>query len=234
MIDLGPVYELQQIDVQLARQRAALEALKAKLKDSAVVLHLKRELVDIENQARQAEQTRKSLELEAKDLEGKAKEVDLKLYSGTVKSPKELVALQQDSEMLKRRQGEKEAAGLEQMSALEQMETQRTDLVQRLQREETTWEAEQRELRAQAQAEEMKLRELEAQRAESAAEVDPALLRQYEQMRAQRVGGIVIAKIQQGLCQGCRIAVPVNDARKARASREVVLCNSCRRMLYAP
>ncbi|MBI4202791.1 MAG: hypothetical protein HY532_06755, partial [Chloroflexi bacterium] len=60
-----------------------------------------------------------------------------------------------------------------------------------------------------------------------------ALLSQYERLRSLKQGQ-ALARVERGMCSGCRVALPAREMQHARAAREQpALCPSCGRMLYA-
>ena len=63
-------------------------------------------------------------------------------------------------------------------------------------------------------------------------ELPPSALTLYETIRAARHGQAV-AKVERGMCQGCRITLPETERRQARSGQSIVQCNSCQRILYA-
>ena len=96
---------------------------------------------------------------------------------------------------------------------------------------ERAWRLEQQELSAQQEALSAALRELDERRRGLASKVDQSSLRLYEELRAKKQGRAV-AKVEQGMCQGCRIVLPARDLQRARGSQGLVQCSSCERILY--
>jgi len=41
-----------------------------------------------------------------------------------------------------------------------------------------------------------------------------------------------VVKVERGMCQGCRISLPMSVLQKARSGFDVVQCVSCERILY--
>ena len=161
----------------------------------------------------------------------KVQPVEEKLYGGTVKIPKELVGLQQDVDSLRARQRELEDRDLEAMSAVEEVERALAEGERRLSEMEAEWKAEQESLHQQRGALQQELRELEGRRSGQQATIDAAAMRQYETLRAQHQGRAV-AKVEPGICQGCRITLPMHVLQRARRGNHLVQCTSCERILY--
>ena len=78
---------------------------------------------------------------------------------------------------------------------------------------------------------EFELLELWEKRDGKAAEVDGAPKGLYESLR-KSLGGLAVATIGRGMCNNCRLSLPMNVVQKARAGRELSQCPSCTRILW--
>ena len=72
---------------------------------------------------------------------------------------------------------------------------------------------------------------LELSRNEMAARVEPSTLKLYDNLRSRRQGKAV-ARVEQGMCQGCRIVLPMNKLQQIKTGYSLVQCGSCDRILY--
>ncbi len=61
------------------------------------------------------------------------------------------------------------------------------------------------------------------------AGIDPQTLEVYRELRKRK--GTAIARVEQGTCRGCQIALPVSDLQQVR-SGSLVRCDSCERILF--
>jgi len=59
--------------------------------------------------------------------------------------------------------------------------------------------------------------------------IDPQAVAVYGGVKKQR--GTAVARVEQGLCRGCRISLPVTEFQKAKTGN-LVRCGSCGRILY--
>ncbi|MER3420422.1 MAG: hypothetical protein C4290_07815, partial [Chloroflexota bacterium] len=73
---------------------------------------------------------------------------------------------------------------------------------------------------------------LHKQRLAHAGRVPPQFLALYERLRSIKRGQAV-ARIERGVCAGCRITLPTTVQQRARAGAQVLQCPSCERILYA-
>ena len=46
--------------------------------------------------------------------------------------------------------------------------------------------------------------------------------------------GVAVSAIKDGTCQACRVTVRPQQIMQARKGDEIVLCESCKRILYVP
>ncbi len=72
---------------------------------------------------------------------------------------------------------------------------------------------------------------LQIKKQKAIAEIPWADLQAYERLRRTK-GGVAVAAVQNGICGGCRVGVPAQILRTARASTELTPCPSCGRILH--
>ena len=168
------------------------------------------------------------LDDEARSIEVHAAEVDKRLYSGTISSPRELQAIQADLEMLRRQLSDLEDQELEVMEQRETLDEQLAGLDASITSLETS--AQQlREAIAAGEAEiDSEIAHEAAMRAEVAAPLPEALLRDYERRRAQNKGAGA-ARLVGTTCQACHLTIPSTEAEHIRraAGSEVAYCDNC-------
>ena len=168
------------------------------------------------------------LDDDARSIEEHARDVDKRLYSGTISSPRELQAMQADLEMLRRQLSDMEDQELEVMEQREALDAQLGTLDASI----SSLEADTHQLRdAIAAADSAIDREIEQEttaRADTAAPVPEALLRDYERRRAQNRGAGA-ARLVGTTCQACHLTIPSTEAERIRraAGSEVAYCDNC-------
>ncbi len=225
------LYELQEVDLEIEAKRQALSGVESQLGESEAVV-LARAALDREQQhLAELDKAQRLAEWEVDDLRSKAAELEKKLYGGSVKSPKELMSLQEQIEHLnrKRRQGEDHLLDI--MAEAEAVQTEVDSRSRELASSEEEWRQEQQAL-SQKQAElQAALATLDRRREELSSRIDAASLELYHSLRARRQG-TAVAKVEQGMCQGCRIALPMTEMQRVRIGQELVQCSSCGRILY--
>ncbi len=165
-------------------------------------------------------------------VEAKATDVNDKLYGGTITSPKELQAFQEDYDSLKRRQNELEEHEIEIMEAIEPVDAE----LARLDEERTTLDAAREEaVTALATAEAAVGGELDRARSERdgiAAAVPPDHLATYDRVRGD-FAGTPIARLVGTNCGGCHLTLSAVSLDRLRALPDdaVATCDECGRIL---
>ena len=228
---LDTLLELQTRDTAIDRlrhrrdalpERAALESVRAEL---GTVQQQLAEATDRRGEVAREEQR---FDDEARSLEEKAAEVERRMYSGEVTSPRELQALQADVDQLRRHRHGLEDRELEVMERRESLDAEVAELGGRA-----------GELEAEAERLADALGEVEGEidgemaversaRDELAATVDDRLLADYEQCR-HRARGMGAARLNGNTCQGCHLSIPSVEAERIRKSPPgtVAHCDNC-------
>jgi predicted nucleic acid-binding Zn-ribbon protein len=238
--DMGephPLLELQRLDLHAD----ALRTRRAGLPERAACAAREAELAALaaawdEAEAREAALGREEERAEAlvTELRVKAREVETRLYSGEVKAIKELETLQHELREWQRRQGEQEGAELALMEQQERLAGELADLDARRER----LGAERDALRAAVAAAEGEIdselaRTLEA-RAAMVAQLEPAILKRYEALRAAPpIRGRAAVEVRDDTCTGCRATLPIAFAAglTGEPAGTIVACPRCGRLL---
>jgi uncharacterized protein len=230
-VKLDTLLELQTRDTAIDRlrhrrdtlpERAALESVRSELSTAAT------QFAEITAQRDEVAREEQRFDDEARSLEDRAAEVERRMYSGEVSSPRELQALQADVEQLRRHRRGLEDRELEVMERRESFDPAVDALRGRVGELES--EAE-RLGAALAEVEGEIDEELAGERAardEIAATVDAALLDDYERCR-ERARGIGAARLSGNTCQGCHLSIPAVEAERIRKSPPgtVAHCDNC-------
>lgn len=227
------LYHLQQTDLEIEKTAGALSRVAEALTDIGA-LHSARQLRDaLLEEVRQRKSKLKSVEWEVEDHSRRISTLDVKLYSGEVKNPKELSQMQHELEHLRELKRRTEDKELELLVDVEEkdLELQASENeVKKLDRE---WQAREAELRQEKAELEARLTEFQNKRARQVEGLESEDLGRYERLRAVKRGQAV-SLVDREVCLGCRVAVPLVTIREARTSKGLVFCGSCGRILYVP
>lgn len=165
-------------------------------------------------------------------MEAKIKEAEARLFSGSITAPRELQALQADVESLRRRAGTLEDGVLEAMTEREPLDEQIGQLEARRAQLDGDG-ARLRVARAEAEAAiDAQVATEAAARTQAAAALPADLSRLYEDLR-RKLGGVGAARLVQGRCTGCHLALPATEVDRIRREPPdtLVRCDQCGRIL---
>jgi predicted nucleic acid-binding Zn-ribbon protein len=170
------------------------------------------------------------VDLDVGAVSSKLKQNQDRLYSGRVRNPKELANLQEEAAALRRRQSELEDAQLELMISVEEQEAELAERQARARQIEATWREDQARLQAEKEQLELQLAELDGRRTAMRARIGAGALAVYDDLR-QRLGGIGMALLKRGTCQGCGVDVPTSMVGIVERGDGLHHCPICSRLL---
>lgn len=173
----------------------------------------------------------KKIESEVQTVRKRRESESERLYSGTVTAHKDLVAIQEELDMLKERQNGLEDLVLEQMELAEPVD----DEIDAVNRDITACDIQIEEVKtriAAARSElDVQIEEQQAKRETVASEVSEELLGIYEKAR-KAGGGLGVARLAQRRCMGCRIEIPAVKLQALRSADEgEIIYHDCGRIL---
>ena len=225
------LFELQEVDIELEGKNLAIKEMTARLGESQSLFDARVRLTEAKKQLDGLLREQRSLEVDIDDLTGKLNASEKDLYSGRIRIPKELSSLQQDITSLKNRRAQLEDKALEIMEKVEENRGEVGRMTVELERIESEWHSDQQKLARDLEEEKNAVTVLTRRQQEMAAGIDAASLELYRLLRRQK--GTAVARVEQGICRGCRISLPVSELQLVR-SGVIVQCSSCGRILYLP
>ncbi len=227
------LYQLQRLDTRITALKRRYKAVQANLGESETLLQARQACKVAQDNLSKWRATLRDYELDVAAVTAKHQENEETLYSGRVKSPRELGDLEKENQYLARRQDALEEQTLAAMSKVEEMTTRAAVANEALTVIEASWRAENVELAQEYDELRQELRQLLAKHKAIAAKVPPDALEEYESLRKVR-SGTAVTTIRDQNCQTCHVQVPANLIDKARSGDELVYCNGCDRILYVP
>jgi len=225
------LHALQEIDLAIDAAQTTLAAVEEQLGETEELAAARVAVEEHREALRSLRNSQKDIEWQVDDARSHLAAVESKLYGGTVRNPKELAGLNDDANMLKGQFRRREDELLNHMVGVEEQEVALRQAEAALTELEGRWRAEQADLLSQKERLEAELIDLEGQRREQSRRIDGPVLGLYDLLRERRQGRAV-AKVERGMCQGCRISLPMSVLQKARSGFDVVQCVSCERILY--
>ena len=226
------IHRLQSIDTEIDEKTSSLRSIEIELADNDEVVAASEAARSSEETVRELRSRLRSVELDLEEALDKIAATERALYGGEVSNPKELAGLEQELDYLRRRQSALEDDALVLMGEVEEQEDELQSAQELLSRTEQRWRAAQSDLREEAAKLRSRLDSLEAERREAAQTISDENLAVYEGLRQQK-GGQAVVLLEDGICQGCRVALPTSVAQRVRRGDELVYCGSCQRVLYS-
>ena len=226
------LYDLQELDWALSADEASLKEVRARLEDESEINAARARLQKLTAELDKRAPLRRTLESSLARLEERLQAAEQRLYGGAVTNPRELSASEEERRLLQEQRGAEEDRMLDIMVEIEELQSSRDATQELLGRLETDREAEYADLLQRQDALVVSIDELRRGRQRITPEIPVAMLSVYESLLKTR-GGHAVAKVERGLCQGCRLALPTMENQRAKSSQGIVQCSSCRRILYA-
>ncbi|MFC1991298.1 zinc ribbon domain-containing protein [Chloroflexota bacterium] len=221
--------QLQEVDLELESNEQAYKRITSQIGESEAVIETQNKLAVEGKRLEEITQQQRSVEWDIDDITGKLTTVEEQLYSGRVRIPKELSDLQHETDILKARRAQLEDKALEIMEQVELATNSLAALKNALKKLKSEWQSQQKQFSSELERLKDIISNLKDKRQILAAEIDPQAVKLYQGLKKQR--GTAVARVEQGMCRGCRIMLPVNEFREARTG-SLVRCSSCGRILF--
>ena len=225
------IYELHLLDVSITDADAALERVNLNLANDEEVRRAEANVQRAKEKLGGVERRQREAEALIADIQARLGPLEEKTYDGSVTNPRELEGMQREVNNLKRRLSEAEDGYLEILDEHDVASQSATEKEVHRSDTEKKRKTDIRELTEEKDRLEFDLLELMEKRDGKAAELDGAPKGLYESLR-QSLGGVAVATIGRGMCNNCRLSLPMNVVQKARAGRELSQCPSCTRILW--
>jgi len=225
------LYQLQEVDLELESNEQALNQIASQLGESQAVIRTQADLKLEHQRLEELKREQHSAEWEIDDLVTKLASAEEKLYGGSIRNPKELTNLQHEIDGLKTRRDQLEDKALEIMDQVELTEAGVANLTSQLNQLEAEWHQQQQQLSSKMEQLKTIMSDLEHKRQLLIAKIDPQAVEFYHELKKQKK--TAVAKVEQGICLGCRISLPITELQQTR-SGNLVQCSSCGRILFLP
>jgi len=225
------LYALQEIDSAVEATKASLTAVEEQLGESEELIAGRQAVEEGRDAVEDVSKQQRELEWQVDDLRPRLSDVEGKLYGGSVRNPKELGSMQDEANILRGQLRRREDELLDLMVRVEERQTALREAEESLTEVEGRWRQDQKELTSEKEKLEGELSGLEERRRQQTGLIEARVLALYDNLWERRQGRAV-AKVERGMCGGCRITLPMTVLQKARSGMDVVQCVSCERILY--
>jgi len=229
MATIKLLYQLQEIELEIESDEHSLQQIVSQLGQNQAVVRVQNKLLDAQSRLEELKRQQNSAEWEIDDITTKLKATEEQLYGGRIGNPKELASLQQEAELLKAKRDHVEDSALEIIDKVELAEAEVKALESELESTKADWQSQQKQLAGDKEQLETKIAELKQKQQQLLAGIEPKLAELYYKLKQNK--GKAVAKVEQGICRGCRISLPTAELQQAR-SGQLVQCSSCGRILF--
>ncbi|MDD5039390.1 MAG: C4-type zinc ribbon domain-containing protein [Dehalococcoidales bacterium] len=223
------LYQLQEVDLKLETREQAMNRIVSQLGESERLITARNQVVVLRQQLEELVRQQHSIEGDVDDLTSKINKAREELYSGRIRNPKELANLQHEMDVMKASRSQLEDKALEIIDRAEHINNGLTTLKNELKAVETEWQSQQQQLSADLEQLKTVISELKNKQQMLTGEIETQTIEIYRSLRKQK--GAAVAKVEQGMCRGCRISLPVSELQRTR-SGSLVRCSSCGRILF--
>lgn len=229
MATIKQLYQLQEIELEIEAAEQSIQQIISQLSQNQAVVKAQNNLAEKKQRLEEMKRQQNSAEWDIDDITTKLKATEEQLYSGRISNPKELASLQQEAELLKAKRDQLEDKALEIIDKIELAEAEVEALSSELKTIEAEWQNQQKKLSGDKEQLETKIAELKQEQPQLLASIEPQLAQLYYRLKQNK--GKAVAKVEQGVCRGCRISLPTAELQQAR-SGQLVQCSSCGRILF--
>jgi len=222
---------LQEIDREWDEKGRIYQSTKQQLGDESRLEAMRSTRLQAGEDLRTVSATLRDHELQLQTLQSKMREIEGSLYGGRVRAFKELEDLRQESELLKSHIASLEDEMLEIMAQIDDLVEADQSTESQLQAFESQWRVEREALLDTYQTLRARLQELQGERKQIRDSIAETPLAIYDELRKKK-GGTALARMEDGRCQACHVAVPVSKVQAVSSGDVVILCEGCDRILY--
>lgn len=224
--------ELQETDQQLALRRRAYRQICEELDSEGGLPGLRDALEKARIRELEAKVEAARNESESAALKERVAKLEERLYSGSITNVRELTAIETEHNSARREYARVDEAISPSKSAAEEAHQIHERLKAELEQREKDWAERKKELIKERGRIGREYKKMGAER-ESATEGIPQPDLETYNALLPRMGGVAVVKVDRGVCQGCRVRLPIGEIARMQNATGLVNCSSCGRILLA-
>ena len=229
--DLDRLIKLQHLDSTINDARQAIAAYPQRLAQAEARLSEAKQLVDAARQRlKDSQHARHVLEKDAAVYQGRL--TKFKDQLSAVKTNREYTAMQHEIATAQADLGTAEEKVLERMMEADAIAADVKQAETALAAAQKEIDAEKKELAAELASTEAALGKATAARNELVAQIEPRLMRLFEQVSKARKGVALCPATRDGLCSVCHVRLRPQVFQQVRQNDTIIQCDSCQRILY--
>jgi hypothetical protein len=223
------LHRLQQLENEELDVRNRLKRIEKALGETPALRRARQAVEKTAQAVRELNTKQKDLELQVETLKQKISSSEQKLYSGSIRNPKELSDRQAEVASLKRRLEETEEQLLETMIEREEAEAAEQAAREKLARVEAEWEADQGDMVDERRELRQRLAELASAEEALTSQIPGRALKIYRDLRRTK-GKRAVVPVQGRTCTGCWTESPASLLKRSHPD-ELLFCDNCGCML---
>ena len=231
MTTVRQMFALQELDIILDRVQNDQNKAEHELNNGDAAGNLESELERDTEWLAETELQKKATKLEAETQKDRSESLNSQLYGGEITNPRDLESLEREASNVRLLVEQHETTLSEITEKIEEAQIKKSELETKLDEARAAWQIRQAELQAAIKKLNTERAGCEGQRSKLTEVLDPTSLQHYETLRKSK-GGLAVARVERGLCQGCRMSLPTHLQQQVRNGRQTVFCSSCGRMLF--
>ncbi|MBI67775.1 MAG: hypothetical protein CL777_03400 [Chloroflexi bacterium] len=232
MISVRQLLELQAIDMQIDTHTNRLQDISVLLGDDRIIRALKQRILELQEKISQKKSEQIDIDALVDGVSLKVTQAEKKLYSGTVVNSRELQDLQAEITMLKGHQNDAENSLLVILEEIDSLQNSNDTYGKKLKFIETEWNEKQTALLSEKANIEDDVSKEQSLRNSVSTAIPSIEINLYEQVRRLRPD-TPVAKMENGLCNFCKVGLPMKLQQEVRASLLIQKCPTCGRILVS-
>ena len=220
---------LQQIDDRLTTLTSEIATVEASLRGDPELDRLRAAEAAAHEEHRTLGASARLAELEAASLQARIRELDRRLYGGTVRNPAELIEMQRELEAMRARLSTAEDDALERMELVDRSSAALQTASAGVAARESHRAGAMEPLRARLESLTAERDVLNAERDALRTDVEPGDLSLYARIAAHRRPAVT--GLAGDFCAGCHMPVSNEERRAVRTGAGLTQCANCDRIL---
>jgi predicted nucleic acid-binding Zn-ribbon protein len=226
------VQELDSAVDRLLHQRDNLPRARELRTQAADLEEMAREVEQMDAELTQFEKLVGEIEGELEAVSARIASLDKQMYSGTVSNARDLQAMSHEIDLLKERRSHLEEQALEGMEKVEEFRGRMEELKEKQLVAQASLAILEEAVASERREIDEEVAKIISERNEVAGRVQADLLERYDSLR-KRLGGVAIAPLVGGRCEGCHLSLSVVALDRIRHQPPGTLCacEECGRIL---
>jgi len=228
--NLERLMRLQDLCLAIEEQAKRLSAMPGRVQDLEQSLARHRaDVAKTRDELAELQKQRRKMEGDLQAVESRIARYQTQLME--VKTNKEYTAMLHEIEAVKEERGRIETGILQAMDAADALEGAIKSKEAALAGEQQRVSAGLAKLREEEQEAASRKASLESDRSSVEAELPADLVSEFARVSRAR-GGLAVARVVAGLCQGCSVRIQPRIFQQVRRNEGLLRCDSCKRFLY--